>query len=66
MKGLLRTLFFVALVVLACTVGPWLAVVLFTALGLTLPIIGGLMIVFLPLVLIGAAIGYFSGKKDRK
>ena len=65
MKGLLKTLLLVAVIAIACVVGPWLAVLLFTALGLTLPIVGGLMIVFLPLVLIGAMIGYFAGKKDK-
>ena len=65
MKGLLKTLLLVAAIAIVCVVGPWLAVLLFTALGLTLPIVGGLMIVFLPLVLIGAMIGYFAGRKEK-
>lgn len=52
-------------VIILCLLFPLLVVTVGTVLGVALPIIGGLLLLFLPLVLIGVAVGYYYGKNRR-
>lgn len=52
-------------VIILCLLFPLLVVTVGTVLGVALPIIGGLLLLFLPLVLIGVAFGYYYGKNRR-
>lgn len=52
-------------IIILCLLFPLLVVTVGTVLGVALPIIGGLLLLFLPLVLIGVAFGYFYGKNRR-
>ena len=51
--------------IILCLLFPLLVVTVGTVLGVALPIIGGLLLLFLPLVLIGVAFGYYYGKNRR-
>lgn len=52
-------------VIILCLLFPLLVVTVGTVLGVALPIIGGLLLLFLPLVLIGVVFGYYYGKNRR-
>lgn len=51
--------------IILCLLFPLIVVTVGTVLGIALPIIGGLLLLFLPLVLIGVAFGYYYGKRER-
>ena len=60
---MLKTAFKVIMWCIGLMVLPVLALIVFSVLGVTLPLVGILMTIFLPIVLIGTFIGYRSAKK---
>ena len=61
-KAIVKTV----LIACGCVVLPIILVIVAFALGVTLPLFGALMILFLPMVLAGVIIGYNSRKKGEK
>lgn len=58
-----KTLIKVILWALGLIFVPWLLITVISVLAATAPIIGTMILIFLPIVMIGAIIGYIQGKK---
>lgn len=61
---MLKTIGKTALVLVGIIFLPILMIILGTALGVALPIIGVVGIILLPIIAIGIVIGYLSGKRS--
>lgn len=58
-----KTAFKVVMFCVGMMILPVLALIVFSILGVTLPLVGILCTIFLPIILIGTLIGYRSAKK---